>query len=338
MSRSAVATFTLLVVAGCDGPGGRDGYGAGGLVPGDHAAEELSGEYRLISRFDLTAAGLLPDLANDTLRALSGLQDSPARTMIDLLHAAHVPIVSTVLGFVPSSIRSQFEELIDRWVFDRVLEGLPSTQHLATIIDELATNVTQFPVVSRLVIADPEQNGSTLISHRITGLAFLVDGVEWVVEFPEIASELTQVDGIESRVAHVFENAPGLEDGRLNLGSHTFGVPVGELALAGIDAKLYESLGASDLRAALGLLVDCMCESGVDLVADQVIGQVRAIRIDLFRLTAGEAAMFDAPEPEGAIDGKIDRIERGTWQLTFSGPAGERSVPGTFTGRRLAAM
>src|SRR5262245_86590 len=113
MTKSFVTSLTLLLTTACDA-----GNAASGPV-------ELSGQYELSNRFDLTSAGLLPDIANQTLRSLSGLKDNPAGTIIELLQAAGVPIVSTFLGALPDVLKQAIEGWFNDHVFKTLFDGVP---------------------------------------------------------------------------------------------------------------------------------------------------------------------------------------------------------------------
>src|SRR5438128_1064973 len=78
---------------------GPDGVPVG--ADGKPLDPKIEGKYELASSFDLTSAGVLPDVANDTLKALSNFKEHPSQTLVDLLDAANVPVVPTVINAIP---------------------------------------------------------------------------------------------------------------------------------------------------------------------------------------------------------------------------------------------
>src|SRR5688572_16948008 len=82
---------------------GPDGVPVG--PDGQPIDPKLDGKYELANTFDLTSAGILPDVANDTLKALSNFKEHPSQTIVDLLDAANVPVVPDVINAIPGAIR-----------------------------------------------------------------------------------------------------------------------------------------------------------------------------------------------------------------------------------------
>ncbi len=349
---ASLALACLLAIA-CDASNGDP------TAPGGAASEELSGRYELSTHVDLTGAGILPDLANHTFSALSQLAETPAHAILSLLEAAQVPIVSTVLALIPDVLLGYFEGWIDAYVFARLYEGVPVAEQLVGLVDDLASLVTRFEIVTELELGTPGDTGDAAAGHRLVGVAFTLGGQRWLTPVPPALADVVSAPDLTCNAVHIFESSPAVENGRLDVGDHDFGLPLGTLALATLDQALAERFGVPDLRGALGLLVDCsalaqtvassclnlicvghqaelleLCDASLDLVAAQVEERVRALDFRALHFARGEARMWDAASEGGALDGRIDRLDRGTWDLGLNVGAGEHPVSATFVGHR----
>ncbi len=331
-----------------------------GSADGGATAVVLSGDYELSSTFDLTTAGVFPDAANGTLKGLSDLKDNPAKAIIDVLQANNVPIVSTVLGYLPTVLRDSFEGFINDTVFAALFANAPVTKSIASLIEDIAKMTTQFEVVSSLHLPPASDTGSSTGTHALRGVAFTVVGKRTVFEAPSLLTGLTRADHVDASLVHIVERSPTVENGRLNLNDHAFGVPIGGYVNQAIDALAQASLGAPTLREALGKMLDCkaigeavanrcvgpvcvghsasieeMCASGLDAIASQVKSRMEGLNLNVVHLKSGEAQMWDAPTALGALDGKIDRIDNGTWAAALNVSKGEHPVVASFVGHRV---
>jgi hypothetical protein len=348
---------------GAGGPGGQNGGAidpnVGPVGPdGKPLPTVLTGKYEVSSYFDLTSTGVLPDLANDTLRALSGLRESPAKTMFDLLEAAKVPIASQLLGALPGVIQDAIAGFIDDQVFKRVYKSVPAAKQIAGVIDDTASLITHFEVVSSLDIEQLDDKGNTKASHAMSGVAFTWNEKRNVFTAPVVADATKSL--VDVNAVHIVERSPEVENGRISFGDHNFGVPLGRYALKAVDWALQQKFGVANLRAAVGEIIDCaavakgvagrcigpvcvgheteirnVCNAGLDQIVKEVESSVGAIDLKVVHFKSGNAKMWDAATKGGPLDGKCDRIDDGIWKAGISLGKEEKPVLTTFSGKRV---
>jgi hypothetical protein len=223
----------------------------------------------------------------------------------------------------------------------------------------IQTVVARPDVASRLDIGVPDARGGVTATHALEELRYsLYDGqvkVTVPITLPAGASAL-----VMSEAAATGRVTAGLggEDAHLSLDDHGFGIPYGTFALAALDEGLQQRYG-TDLRGMLGLLVDCdgmaasvagrcvlgacvghesdlaaICESALDLANTELRGQLADLRLDVLRLQAGQAQMWDAPAAGAPRDQQVDRLDGGVWNALVDFGMGTRDVHGTFVASR----
>jgi hypothetical protein len=383
MPRRAAITALLITafVAGCgdeassdpsgspslNGEGGPVAIGPDGLPVGPDGKPlppKLEGLYELSSEFDLTTAGVFPNGVNDTLKALSNFREKPSQTLVDLMDVANVPVITTVLGLMPSAIRDYVLGFIDEHVFKALYQAVPLTQTLTSMVDDLASIATKFQVVTKLDLPPGDGIGNAKAKHTISGLGYLWNGERHVVSAPELVSRFTAQTADANAVA-LERRSPDIETGRLKLGAHTFSIPVGSFAVHGFDELAKAKFGAASLRDALGKVVNCdglassvatqcidpwgpgkicvgheadikeICTTGLDLLVDAIKGQFARLDLPLVRFKEGLTQMWDAPTPNGPLDAIVDRLDHGFWTTSIAVGNVDRPVVATFTGRRV---
>lgn len=349
-----------LALSACGGSGGGDdgdGSGRGGDsgLRDERADDEeaLGGRYELTTTIDLTAAGVLPDFARSTVRSLSRFEEAPAAAMLELLERAGVPILSTVLALIPTSLQEYLAGWIDEWVVGSLYADVPITAEIAALADEIGSLFTALDVVTVLELDTPDGVGAAAATHALSGVTFSIGGAPYRVDASALADAPV---GVEATAVHVLEQGPALEDGIVDLGDHTVSVPVGPLALGALEALVEQRYGVATLREALGAMVDCdgmgawigaqcwlgvcvgseveiaeLCGAALDELAADVEQGIWAVELDALHFRSGTARMWD-DEPR---DGTIDRIDEGFFRLGLNLGAGERQTTAAFTGTRL---
>lgn len=385
--RASGAIFVVLSVVACsadaseDGPpplGGRDGttqqddgngaavtIGPDGLPVGPDGKPiptRLDGRYELSNRLDLSSAGVFPDTVSDALQALTDFREKPSSTIAELLQAANVPVVSQVLGLIPSLIRDQVLGFVDDHVFKSLYAKVPVTKQITGIVDDVASIATKFEVVSELEFPEPVASGNVMGAHRIKGIAFNWMEKRNVVNSPDVLRTL-QTQKVKINAVRLDAQSPELESGRLALGDHTFSIPIGSFAVLATDKLAAEKFGVKNLLEAVGKIVDCaelasdvaarcigigpakvcvgheteirnLCTVGLDAVVSVVQGKIKALDVPALHLSSGTAKMWDAPAPNGKLDAKVDRIDEGYYTAGV-GPKDDK-ILATFSGRRVA--
>lgn len=340
------------VVIGPDGvPVGPDGKP---LEP------KLEGKYELSTTVDLTTAGLMPDALNETLRALSSFKEHPSQTIVDLAGAANVPVVPNVINAIPSPIRGFVLGYIDDHIFKALYETVPVTQKVTGLLDDLASIITRFEVISTLNLPPGNAMGDSKATHTVSGIGFQFRDQHVVVSAPNLLQKLVEQD-VKANAVGLEKLSPELESGRLRLGAHVFSVPIGSFAVMAADDLAKRTFDAADLRQALGKIIDCgklasdvahrcidpigpgkicvdhekevsqLCSIGLDLVVGTVKAQITKLDIPVLKLDEGLAQMWDAPTKDGPLDATIDRIDHGFWTAKIR----DTSIVPTFEGKRV---
>lgn len=361
-----------LDVAG-DGRGGG-AAGSGGVIIGPDGIPvgpdgkplppKLDGRYEVSNYFDLTSAGVFPDVANDTLKALSNFRDKPSQTIVDLLDVANVPVVPNVLNAIPSPIRGFVLGWIDDHLFKALYGKVPVTKTLTGVLDDLASIATKFEMVTVLDLPEGNAIGDVRGTHTIDGMAYVWSGKRNVVKAPELISGLT-TQAIEANTVALEKRSVELETGRLAVGDHRFSVPVGSFAVVAADMLAKDKFGAANLRAAIGKVVNCkavaedvsnrcidpvgpgkicvdhekelenLCNVGLDALVSTIQSQLRKLDLPFLRLESGQAQMWDAPSEGAPLDAVIDRIDSGYWTAHAIVGKEEKPILATFVGRRV---
>ncbi len=354
--------------------GSANGSGAGGVTIGPDGLPvgpdgkplppKLDGVYELSSELDLTTAGLLPEVMNDTLKALSSFREKPSQTIVDLMSAANVPLVSNILGVIPGPIRGFVLGYIDDHVFKALYDKVPVTQRITGILDDLASIVTKFEVVTTLDVPQGDEVGDMTAHHTIAGVGYHWDSKRHVIAAPELVSQLVD-QRVKANAVALEKRSVELETGRLKLGDHTFSVPIGSFTVYAADELAKDKLGAASLRDAMGKVVDCealadsvskrcinppgpgqvcvghksdikqICTTGLDLLVISLQTAIRRLDMPVLNLKDGFAQMWDAPEEGAPLDATIDRIDHGFWTAAITVTKEDKPVVATFTGRRI---
>lgn len=331
---------------------------------GQPIAPRLHGTYELYNTFDLTSAGVLPDVANTTLKALSDFRESPSSTIVQLLDAANIPVVDQVLSVIPGAIKNLVFGYIDDHVFKALYAKVPVTKQITGVLDDLASIVTKFELVTTLDMPEGDAVGDARSTHTIKGMAYNWDEKRHVIDAPELVAKLTAQTAKTNAVA-LDKLSSELESGRLQIGDHRFSIPIGSFAVYAAEKLAQDKYGATSLRNAVGKIVNCkalaedvaarcidpigpgkvcvghateienMCNVGLDVLVGVVIGQVKALDIPLLHLEEGTAQMWDAPEEGGPLDAIVSRIDKGFWTAKVNAGKEEKPILATFTGKRL---
>lgn len=341
---------------------GPDGMPVG--PDGEPLAPKLDGKYELSSYFDLTSAGIFPEPANDTLKALSNFKEHPSQTMVDLLAAADVPVVPNVLNAIPSFIRDKVLGYIDEHLIKSFYGKVPFAEQLTAILDDLASITTKFEMVTALDLPPGDVIGTSQASHMFTGVAYNWDNKRNVINAPEVLKNLEN-QSVSANAVALEKRSPELETARLKIGKHGFTVPIGSFALLAANKLVKDKFGATDLRDALGKVINCeavadnvskrcidppgagkicvdhkselkgLCNAGLDVLVGVVQGQIKRLDLPLLNMESGEAQMWDAPTEGGALDATIDRLDHGYWTATVNVGKGEKTILATFIGHRI---
>lgn len=325
---------------------------------------KIDGKYELSNTFDLTSAGVFPDIANDTLKALSNFKEQPSQTIVDLLDAANVPVVPDVINAIPGPIRGFVLGYIDDAIFKSLYKAVPVTKQITVLLDDLATIATKFELVTTLDLPLGDAIGDTRARHTISGVAWKWDDKRHVINAPELVSKLVE-QPVQANAVLLEKRSSELESGRLQLEDHKFSVPIGTFAVYAADKLAQDKFGAKDLRGAIGMVVDCkaiaknvadrcidpigpgkvcvghekelenLCTVGLNVLVGVITGEIKKLDLPVVNFKEGTAQMWDAETEGGPLDAVISRIDKGYWTATVNAGKEEKPILATFTGRRV---
>jgi hypothetical protein len=361
LGRLAIA-LPLATLVAC---GNGDGADPAGPADDDDTdqMDPVAGRYAITSHFDLSTAEGTPARAQGAIAALAGLADDPAGTMFDLLEAADVPVLDQLLGAIPDALVDQVAGWINDHVVDRVYDGVPVTQQLAGLADDLATALTDFEVMSDLDLGTIDAAGAAGASHMLAAVAFQLDGARREVDTPAIVDQLSVASDVACQVSLASGDDATAGTGHIEIGDHAFHLPLGDFLVVALDQVMMEKYGVPDLRAALELMIDCaaladsvasrcvgigpaevcvghqseieaVCDAGLDQVAERVEDQIARIDYAEIRLRAGRADLADEAEGDVLADGVIDRLAPGSWTADLDVDGHALPTTATFTGVR----
>ena len=364
------AVLALAAVACGGGDEGNPDPGGSGSVAlgpdglpigpdGKPLPSKLDGRYELSNYFDLTSAGVFPDAANNTLKALTNFKEHPSQTMVDLLDAARVPIVPQVLSLIPTFIRDYVLGYIDEYLVKSLYKSVPFVESLTSMLDDLATITTKFELVTNLEIPVGDEIGDARGSHAFAGVAYTWQDKRTFIGAPDVVKNLG-AQSVTTNAVALETRSPALETARLKLGDHRFTIPIGSFAVLAADRLAKDKFGAANLRAALGQVIDCtavaenvsarcltgicvghkadiegLCNTGLDTLITTLQDQIKRLDLPLLHMKDGAAQMWDAPAAGGALDATIDRLDHGFWTATVNVNKQEKGILATFVGRRI---
>ena len=337
--RATIAVATLFFLA----PGCVDGDGS--PEPEQEAADLVAGRYEITTVYDLSASEGVPSLVGDILTPLAGLRDDPGGTLIGILESEGGPI-GDLLSVLPSSLKDELDQQIDDYVAGQIAAG-GAAGDIIVWIDEIAGILTHFEVVSQFEVGRSDA-GVASANHSLAAVRFELGGATQTVNTPDLINTLTIARGVECSV----------DETEIAIAEHAFHLPLGDFAVVGFNQALEATLGAADVGAALGMVIDCpalaadigelcldflcipesdiadLCQSGLDLVAAEIEKQIASIEFAELRLAGGSAALEDAVK--GDFAGQIDRWGSGHWQSEIEIDGLVVPVEAPFTASRLA--
>jgi hypothetical protein len=310
------------------------------------ALATAGGTWSIDNRFQVGVDVLLPQTAADALDVLRGLSENPAHTLFDLAEQAGVPAVGEVRAALPGVLEDRLEGWVNDAIAEITIDGVPATEILGGYVAQVDALRSEMIVTSELELGDPDFAGETVCRHTARTVAFPAVSGEPLVIPAQLGEIGVGADDVAVTIAY---------DGAVELGAHFFGIPVGDWAIAGLDALAGRVMGVADLRAALGVVVDCpaiaqdvasqclfgqcvgheaqlveICEAGLDMLTAELHEKLHEYDVSAIRFVAGSAKLVDADD-----DGVVETIADGVWDATVNAGQGERATPATFTGARL---
>jgi hypothetical protein len=219
-------------------------------------------------------------------------------------------------------------------------------------ITELAKTVE---LHNSLTVHTPAKDGTATIDQQVTDIGFKLLNQSTVVAFDANEKMMAHTSMPATVKAHA--NAP-VADADLALGGGKMTLPFGELLLQAAGPLLFGQFGgATDLKGALHNLVDCqsaaqsisdalggylspglvntLCTTALDVLADSVTKQIDAIVFNDVQVSGGTAYLLDVSQSKPQTDYQSDRVSQGKWDWTFTVSGSSVKVPSTFEGDRI---
>ena len=316
-----LAIVAIVPLGACSSGFSLDGQG--------NANAEADAKYSLSTKIHLETLQL-PGGYDEAIRALEGMQEDPAGTLIYVLEQTN-PAAAQALDFIPGPVMGKFKEWVNEYVFSRVFEGLPAA-------DQFGELAEQASAMFRVIQLDTRLDGAGEGTHELDGVGFELYGSALVIATEDV--------GIEEQIV-----TTGVEVARdgdaLSIGAHGLDVPIGPYAALALDTALMVKFGA-DLEGLVRDAIDCdglaaevsdkcvtvvtqfcvgheselrdFCEAGATAVADYVHGRIRDLSIEA-ELQSGHAVIAGAA------------VEDGVWDAQINMGLGDMAPEATFVGR-----
>lgn len=353
--KTSLVSLPLVLLFACAGdpvvgPGGGDDTPGGDDV---ESRTRVAGTYEVTSSYDLTSSETLPPLVTDIVLPLTEFSENPTGTIIDLILAADTPI-TPILENIPSALLGIFEATMNNLIEDRLYENVPLIEQITGYADLAATIVTDFDVVTTMQVGSVDDAGNANATHSLSGFAFDNNGERVFIDTPEIVDALAVARDVSVNV-----DLRG-NTGTIDIGSHAMELPIGDFAVLGLNAAIQAQTDYNDLGDLLGGIVDCpgiaaevgdlclgsfcvadesqlssICETGLNLVAQQVESRLAAIGDAQLLMSGGQAQVMIGSKSDSTSGGAVNAMESGSWDTAFG--LGSFSLPmqSDFEARRL---
>ena len=325
---------------------------------------EIAGAYALATKIDVPPTVLASQPAVDFIGLLRLLRDDPATAFFQLLDQAGVPLVADLFAILPDALQGELGDAINDYWHSRVGAG-GGTSDLDQILAFADGTLARFTLGSHLDIpalpdVSAQVGGVVQVQGRHAVDAVVFDAAGGIpVPLPRsLIESLSVLPGPldADPVLTLTAAAAGHGDAAMAVGDHFFGLAYGELIFAALNGA-----GTGEtLRARLGRAFDCpamgqavanrcvlllcighasevtqICERGLDLAVDKVHARLSELSFRALRFEAGTAELWDARVTGGPLDGRVDRIDRGTFtKASIDVGTGPRACRATFSGER----
>ncbi len=369
---TAIASLTVLsLVAGGCGAGpeartqptptpspGQPGTPEGPGEPIDNPpapTAKYAGIYAAVAPIDLTQNGVLPGVLGPALGALIELHDHPGKAILDIVAIANIPTVSDAVANMPAFLKDILSNLLDKLIVDEVYANVPVVEQITNIVSGITELAKTIEIHNSLTVHTPAADGTATIDQQVTDVGFTLLSQSTVVAFDANEKAMAHTSMPGTVKAHA--NAP-VADADLTLGGGKMTLPFGELLLQAAGPLLFGQFGgATDLKGALHNLVDCqgaaqsisdalggylspglvqtLCTTALDVLADQVTSRIDAITFNDVQVSNGTAYLLDVSQSKPKEDYQSDRIAQGKWDWSFTVAGASATVPSTFSGDRI---
>jgi hypothetical protein len=335
---------------GDSGPNGEPGGGGGDDVT---TSTQLSGTYEVTSSYNLAENSELPAIVSDVVVPLSNLAENPTGTIIDLVKSTNTP-AATALNAIPGPLLSIFESTMNNLIEDKLYENVPVLEQITSYTDLVAGMLVHFEVVTQLEVGAADEAGNAEATHTLLGLTFDNNGTENFVNTPELLDTLTVAKNIS-----VHAEFSGVTSS-IDIGDHGMHLPLGEFAVYGLNTAIAATSDFDDLGDALGGLVNCesiaaqigdlclsfvcvanesqlqsICETGLNLVAQQVENRIKDIDVAELQMSSGQADLRATSKTDSTQGNEVSAFKAGSWTSIFHFGNYELSTNASFEAKRV---
>ncbi len=353
-----LAPLTLMIACASDptlGPDGTGPDGSGGGGGGDDVTSttRVAGTYEVTSTYNIAENSDLPPLVAEVVIPLSNLAENPTGTIIDLIQATDTP-VATLLDAIPGPLLSIFESTMNNLIENKLYENVPIAEQITSFADLAAGMLVEFEIVTELEVGEIDEAGNASASHSLVGVAFDKSGSPIFINDPELLDTSTVTEDVSVHV-----DLDGINSS-IDIGEHGMHLPLGEFAVYGLNAGIAATTDFEDLGGALAGLVNCqgiaaeigdlclsfvcvanesqlqsICETGLDLVAQQVENRIRDIDIAELRMTSGQAEVRATSKNDSTSDNEVTAFRSGSWDTVFHLGSYQMSSRASFEASRI---
>jgi hypothetical protein len=346
-----------MLACASDAPVGPGGSGPDGEPGGDGddvtTTTQLAGTYEVTSSYDLAENAELPALVSQVVVPLSNLAENPTGTIIDLVKSTNTP-AATALNAIPGPLLSIFESTMNNLIEDKLYEHVPVLQQITSYTDLVAGMLVHFDVVTQLEVGEADEAGNANATHTLVGIAFDNQGTENFVNTPELLDTMTVAKNVS-----VHAEFSGITSS-IDIGDHGMHLPLGEFAVYGLNSAIAATSEFEDLGDALGGIVNCqaiaaqigdlclsfvcvadesqlqsICETGLDLVAQQVESRIKNIDVGELQMSSGQADLRATTKSDSTQGSEVSAFRAGTWASIFHFGSYELNTSASFEAKRI---
>lgn len=352
--KKTLLTTPLLFLLACSGdpsvgPGsGDDSSGGDDNIT---TSTRVAGNYEVTSSYDLTTSSALPDVVSDVVLPLSNLSDNPTGTIIDLIKATDSP-AADLIDKIPPVLLGVLEATMNNLIEDKLFDGQPVVGEIAEYTDLVASIIMDFDVITELEVGTADDAGNANANHKLVGFAFERDEMRVVVEPPELLGTLAVARDVSVNV--------DLDGRSIDIGNHALELPLGDIAVYGLNAAIAATTDFEDLGDALGGVVNCpsiaaeigplcissicvadedqvsgLCEFGLDMVAAEVEKQIKKIDVAQLRMMGGQAKIVADSKSDTTGDSAVSAMNSGSWDTEFGISDKVLPLQSDFEARRI---
>jgi len=333
---------------GGDAPATDGGAGADAPLSTDLPplpAAPLTGDFQVISPFEIPASAAAPGPVGDTLELVHGFVVDPGEAILDFAGDAGIPGLGTLRSVLPDSLESRLTGWMNDYIKSASVGGVTPYDQLVWLDDTIRALLLYWTLQSRLALpagATGTHAPVTLVFASTTGSPFTipVDPTARVTSGIGVTASLNWPEGAAGPAV-------------VSISDHFLGLPFGRYVLEALSAVLRAEHGAPDLATYLSNAVGCpgladyvssqcisvlcvghesdlleVCQGGLAEGARQIEDQIRSLDFKAIHFQQGTAIAVGAQvdRPQGTT-----ALASGVWSATVDFGSGPAPATATFS-------